>query len=81
MVAKLVLLNLAFSQGAFLQGPLKARAPHRRKADVTANLLSDMFGMGKKEFDAPCVMGEEEIMSQKAHGTSATPVQQDLRWG
>ena len=26
-------------------------------------------------------MGEESLMSQKAHGTTASPVQQDLRWG
>eukprot|EP00594_Rhizosolenia_setigera_P007143 CAMPEP_0178953148 /NCGR_PEP_ID=MMETSP0789-20121207/8254_1 /TAXON_ID=3005 /ORGANISM="Rhizosolenia setigera, Strain CCMP 1694" /LENGTH=162 /DNA_ID=CAMNT_0020634367 /DNA_START=69 /DNA_END=557 /DNA_ORIENTATION=+ len=26
------------------------------------------------------VMGDENIMSPKAHGTSATPVQTDLRW-
>ena len=25
-------------------------------------------------------MGDEDIMAQKAHGTSATPVQQKLRW-
>jgi hypothetical protein len=25
-------------------------------------------------------MGGEEIMSQKAHGTSAKPVQSSLRW-
>lgn len=31
-------------------------------------------------FPPPAVMGDESIMSQKAHGTSATPVQQNLRW-
>ena len=30
--------------------------------------------------ESPCVPGTESIMSQKAHGTSATPVQSDLRW-
>jgi peptide methionine sulfoxide reductase MsrB len=35
---------------------------------------------GKKDFAPPCVMGDESIMSPKAHGTSATPVQKDLRW-
>jgi peptide methionine sulfoxide reductase MsrB len=35
---------------------------------------------GKKSYAAPCVMGDESIMSKKAHGTSATPVQKDLRW-
>eukprot|EP00934_Nitzschia_sp_Nitz4_P005624 Nitzschia sp. Nitz4//scaffold81_size91200//20917//21595//NITZ4_004978-RA/size91200-snap-gene-0.28-mRNA-1//-1//CDS//3329558686//5614//frame0 len=29
----------------------------------------------------PCVLGSEEIMKQKSHGTSETPVQEDLRWG
>jgi peptide methionine sulfoxide reductase MsrB len=32
-------------------------------------------------FPPPCVMGDESIMSQKKHGTSHTPVQQNLRWG
>eukprot|EP00573_Skeletonema_grethae_P006910 CAMPEP_0201709484 /NCGR_PEP_ID=MMETSP0578-20130828/58126_1 /ASSEMBLY_ACC=CAM_ASM_000663 /TAXON_ID=267565 /ORGANISM="Skeletonema grethea, Strain CCMP 1804" /LENGTH=209 /DNA_ID=CAMNT_0048198461 /DNA_START=118 /DNA_END=748 /DNA_ORIENTATION=- len=31
-------------------------------------------------YPAPAVMGPESIMSKKAHGTSATPVQQNLRW-
>lgn len=39
-----------------------------------------MFGTKKKEFPAPCVMGEESIMAPKAHGTSHVPVQTDLRW-
>ncbi|GKY96860.1 hypothetical protein MPSEU_000645100 [Mayamaea pseudoterrestris] len=30
---------------------------------------------------SPCVPGSEEIMSQKEHGTSRTPVQENLRWG
>ncbi|GAX24337.1 hypothetical protein FisN_4Lh458 [Fistulifera solaris] len=36
---------------------------------------------GKKSFPAPCVMGDESIMSPKSHGTSAVPVQNNLRWG
>ena len=36
--------------------------------------------MGKKAFDPPCVMCDESVMSQKAHGTSAVPVQKNLRW-
>lgn len=35
---------------------------------------------GSKKYAEPCVMGDESIMSKKAHGTSATPVQKDLRW-
>mmetsp|Transcript_23414 Transcript_23414/g.50758 ORF Transcript_23414/g.50758 Transcript_23414/m.50758 type:complete len:198 (-) Transcript_23414:108-701(-) len=30
---------------------------------------------------APCVPGDEDIMSKKEHGTSAVPVQDNLRWG
>merc|ERR1719389_1232139 len=41
------------------------------------NLLNQLLGKG---YDAPCVMGDEEIMSQKAHGTSDVPVQENLRW-
>jgi hypothetical protein len=26
------------------------------------------------------IIGDESIMKEKAHGTSATPVQKDLRW-
>mmetsp|Transcript_16464 Transcript_16464/g.33927 ORF Transcript_16464/g.33927 Transcript_16464/m.33927 type:complete len:164 (+) Transcript_16464:142-633(+) len=31
-------------------------------------------------FAAPVVMGTEEMMSPKSHGTSNTPVQNNLRW-
>lgn len=34
-----------------------------------------------KSYPAPCVMGDESIMSPKAHGTSIVPVQSELRWG
>lgn len=43
-----------------------------------ASLLDGIFG--KKSFAAPCVIGDESLMSQKAHGTSAVPVQKNLRW-
>jgi len=33
-----------------------------------------------KTFDPPVVMGDESIMSKKAHGTSNVPVQENLRW-
>lgn len=36
--------------------------------------------MASKKFAAPCVMGDESIMSRKAHGTSEVPVQENLRW-
>ena len=42
--------------------------------------LLDFLGLGEKKFDEPCVMGDESIMSPKSHGTSNTPVQENLRW-
>ena len=42
------------------------------------SVLDSFFGA--KKFDAPCVMGDESIMSPKKHGTSNVPVQKDLRW-
>ena len=38
--------------------------------------------MAKEGFDAPVVMGTEEMMADKGkgHGTSAVPIQKDLRW-
>eukprot|EP00562_Extubocellulus_spinifer_P005593 CAMPEP_0178517134 /NCGR_PEP_ID=MMETSP0696-20121128/25523_1 /TAXON_ID=265572 /ORGANISM="Extubocellulus spinifer, Strain CCMP396" /LENGTH=188 /DNA_ID=CAMNT_0020147533 /DNA_START=246 /DNA_END=812 /DNA_ORIENTATION=- len=44
-------------------------------------IVGALFGMASaKTFPPPCVMGDESIMSKKAHGTSAVPVQQNLRW-
>lgn len=34
-----------------------------------------------EEYPPPVVMGPESIMDKKAHGTSAVPVQENLRWG
>jgi len=42
--------------------------------------LLDFLGLGEKRFDGPCLLGDESIMSPKAHGTSETPVQENLRW-
>jgi peptide methionine sulfoxide reductase MsrB len=36
---------------------------------------------GAKSCSYPCVPGSEDIMKPKEHGTSHTPVQQNLRWG
>lgn len=46
------------------------------------NFIQDLFGGigGGATYPEPCVMGEESIMSPKAHGTSETPVQENLRW-
>mmetsp|Transcript_24996 Transcript_24996/g.30737 ORF Transcript_24996/g.30737 Transcript_24996/m.30737 type:complete len:223 (-) Transcript_24996:139-807(-) len=42
--------------------------------------LSDFLSIGGGGFGDACVMGDESIMSPKAHGTSETPVQSNLRW-
>ena len=46
--------------------------------------LLDFLGLGGggagKSFDYPCGIGDESIMSPKAHGTSSIPVQDNLRW-
>uniref|UniRef100_A0A7R9WCR8 MsrB domain-containing protein n=1 Tax=Pseudictyota dubia TaxID=2749911 RepID=A0A7R9WCR8_9STRA len=35
----------------------------------------------RKPYGPPVVMGKEKIMSKKSNGTSAVPVQENLRWG
>jgi len=42
-----------------------------------ANIFDQLLGKG---FEAPVVMGTEEMMSKKEYGTSAVPIQTDLRW-
>jgi len=37
--------------------------------------------MDDQNFGPPVVMGTEEMMSKKEFGTSAVPIQTDLRWG
>jgi hypothetical protein len=50
----------------------KSILPHIYNSTTTI-----MFG---KRFGPPVVMGDESIMSAKAHGSSAVPVQTNLRW-
>ena len=50
----------------------------RSRAALTMG-LEEFLGL-KKGFDAPVVMGTEDMMSQKEFGTSAVPIQKDLRW-
>ena len=38
------------------------------------------IAMNNNKYPAPAVMGDESIMSKKAHGASAVPVQENLRW-
>jgi peptide methionine sulfoxide reductase MsrB len=53
----------------------------RRAALLSMNLLDALNPFGKKDFGPNVVMGTEEMMAPKAHGTSDTPVQKNLRWG
>jgi len=47
---------------------------------TTMGFFGKLFGMSKTNYAGLTVMGEESIMSKKEHGTSATPVQANLRW-
>mmetsp|Transcript_61482 Transcript_61482/g.150477 ORF Transcript_61482/g.150477 Transcript_61482/m.150477 type:complete len:205 (-) Transcript_61482:1570-2184(-) len=51
---------------------------HKRQRKQQTNNQSTMSG---KRFGPPVQMGDESIMSPKAHGSSAVPVQTNLRWG
>ena len=62
----------AFSAGA-------PRLSRRAAASTTARGMVFDSLFGKKEYGGACVMGDESIMSEKAHGTSEAPVQKDLR--
>merc|ERR1719235_405625 len=57
------------------------RPASTRRHRPRMNLLGFLEGLGgSKSFDGPCVMGEEELMRKKKHGTSDVPVQANLRW-
>lgn len=50
---------------------------------LTMGFFGDLFNSvfnKKADYGGLVVMGDESIMSKKAHGTSATPVQSTLRW-
>ena len=66
---------------AFIPGSSSLSRAANNSASITTTTTSRrMFG-SKKKYAEPCVMGDESLMSPKAHGTSATPVQKELRWG
>ena len=48
--------------------------------DAILGIIFGAAGVSAKTFPPPCVMGDESIMKKKAHGTSAVPVQTNLRW-
>lgn len=71
---------LAYLGGASGFSPLPSSSKSTSPTSLNMGLL-DFLGLGGKSgFGDPCVMGDEEIMSPKAHGTSATPVMENLRW-
>merc|ERR1719355_413265 len=65
-------ITSAFTRRAILS---TAVAASFRMTSSEANAAESVVTGGKPR------MGEESLMSQKAHGTTASPVQQDLRWG
>lgn len=75
-----ILANVGFAS-AFSSLSASTRPASLRASPLSMGLLSDLFGLGKSGFDDPCVMGDESIMKPKQHGTSETPVQENLRWG
>jgi hypothetical protein len=64
---------------ALTLGSPTANPTQQRSRAPFMNLLDIFSGKGNT-YGGDCVMGEEEIMSQKAHGTSNVPVQKALRW-
>ena len=57
-------------------------APRRATAAVRGShlfLLDNLFSNKAQSSEYP-IYADESIMDQKAHGTSATPVQKNLRW-
>jgi hypothetical protein len=50
-------------------------------AGLTAAASEIHASDNKNPCSPPCVPGDESIMSRKEHGTSHTPVQENLRWG
>ena len=76
------LLFLSFSASAFVapkSSGEKSNSGSGLKMGLLDNLLGGL-GLGPKQY-ANVVMGDEAIMAQKAHGTSETPVQENLKWG
>ena len=59
---------------------LRASAFVPRNMPATAAATTSMAMFGTKANSKFPVMAEEEVMSQKAHGTSEKPVQEKLRW-
>ena len=73
--------TLGFFQGTPVRCPAAAAPTAGQRPSSGAALRLSLFDsiLGKPSFAEPCVMGDEAIMSPKAHGTSDIPVQSDLR--
>ena len=68
------------SNNAGISASNAAGSAARRRTPI-ANILEDFLGGPlARGFGPPVVMGTEEMMSQKEYGTSAVPIQKDLRW-
>ena len=68
------------SNNAGISASNAASSAARRRTPI-ANILEDFLGGPlARGFGPPVVMGTEEMMSQKEYGTSAVPIQKDLRW-
>lgn len=50
------------------------------RTSTVASSVTSTTARSLSKYAAPCVMGDESIMSQKTHGTSEVPVQKNLRW-
>merc|ERR1712032_1482849 len=80
LLAALCLLSATFTDALVIGSKLPVTRAIRTSSPM-AGLLEELLGGMRKGFDAPVVMGTEEMMSKKAYGTSAVPIQTDLRWG
>ena len=53
---------------------------HQNQISRRIHMGNIAMSSNTNKYPAPAVMGDESIMSKKAHGTSAVPVQENLRW-
>ena len=84
VLSLVVIASIAFtSVECFVPSPAATRPTWPQTATLSMGLLkelSEFIGLGGPKYEQPAVMGDESIMKPKAHGTSETPVQQNLRW-
>jgi len=79
----LTLIVVAFLFNFDVSSAFLGNVTRKTATGLTMGLLDSILGslgLPQQNYDGACIMGDESIMSQKAHGTSETPVQQDLRW-